>query len=255
MDPEDLNERLSRIQTQWTLVFQAHQGPLDATTSAFQKLLLRYYGAVYRYLLGILRDPGAAEELTQEFALRFLRGDFHRADPQRGRFRDFVKTAVRHLALDYWKQKDKQKEKGPRPLPEDESHFLAGPSAGSHFDREFTTNWREELLTHTWEALQDFQEKTGQLYHTVLRLKTEHPEMRSAQLVKNLRILLRKTLTEEAVRQLLHRARSKFADLLVEEVSHSLQTPDREELEQELIELNLLSYCQAALERWNPARE
>ena len=48
-----------------------------------------------------LRDPESAAELDQEFALRFIRGDFHRADPSRGRFRDFVKQALRNLMIDY----------------------------------------------------------------------------------------------------------------------------------------------------------
>ena len=93
--------------THWTTLFRAHQGESDADTGARQQLLLRYYGAVYRYLLGIVRDPAAAEDLTQEFAVRFLRGDFRRAAPERGRFRDFLKTAVRHLAMDHWRQKEK----------------------------------------------------------------------------------------------------------------------------------------------------
>jgi hypothetical protein len=47
-----------------------------------------YHRAVHRYLLGALRDEDAAEELFQEFALRFVRGDFRWADRGRGRFRD-----------------------------------------------------------------------------------------------------------------------------------------------------------------------
>src|SRR5438128_326991 len=98
MSASDLNQRLSQIQTQWTLMFHAHQGQGSAATAAGQ-LLLRYYRAVYRYLLGTVREPAVAEELAQEFAVRFLRGDFQRANPESGRFRDFLKTALRHLAV------------------------------------------------------------------------------------------------------------------------------------------------------------
>src|SRR3712207_7176976 len=49
----------------------------------------------------LFRSEAAAEELLQEFAVRFLRGDFRRADPQRGRFRDYVKTALIHLVIDH----------------------------------------------------------------------------------------------------------------------------------------------------------
>src|SRR5262245_63341462 len=87
MSQGDTESRLSRIETTWTLVFQAHQGQ-EPDALARQRLLLRYRGAIYRYLLGALRDPDAAEELAQEFAVRFLQGGFRRADPQQGRFRD-----------------------------------------------------------------------------------------------------------------------------------------------------------------------
>src|SRR5262245_58256297 len=93
---EDLNLRLSRIATLWAVVQKAHEADRDAATKAQALLCQRYAGAVYRYLLGALRDPHAAEELAQEFALRVVRGDFRRADPQRGRFRDFLRTSLVH---------------------------------------------------------------------------------------------------------------------------------------------------------------
>jgi hypothetical protein len=49
MSPEDVGNRLSRIQTVWTLVFRANRGKEDPAVAA-QQQLLRYRGAVYRYL-------------------------------------------------------------------------------------------------------------------------------------------------------------------------------------------------------------
>jgi RNA polymerase sigma-70 factor (ECF subfamily) len=60
---------------------------------------------------------------------------------------------------------------------------------------------------------------------------------------------LGKPLTAAGVRQLLHRARERFADLLLEEVAQSLAEPSPERLEQELLELGLLEYCRPALQR------
>ena len=51
------------------------------------------------------------------------------------------------------------------------------------------------------------------------------------------------------VRQTLKRARDKFTELLLEELSRSLDNPTRERLEEELTDLGLLSYCQGALEQ------
>jgi hypothetical protein len=51
------------------------------------------------------------------------------------------------------------------------------------------------------------------------------------------------------LRQILHRARDRFADLLLDEVVQTLGCSAEEGLEQELIELNLLVYCEGAVER------
>src|SRR5437763_1715956 len=107
MDSDGLNERLSRIKTRWTELLQAHGDEGNRAAETRRQLLLRYHGAVYRYLLGALRDADQAEELAQDFAVRFLRGDFKRADPQRGRFRDFLKTALRNLLKNHWKAQAK----------------------------------------------------------------------------------------------------------------------------------------------------
>ena len=60
--------------------------PENMDSPEAQKLLMEYYfGAVYRYLRVSVRDPEAAADLAQDFALRFVRGDFKKADPSRGR--------------------------------------------------------------------------------------------------------------------------------------------------------------------------
>src|SRR5262249_39699858 len=146
MDTQENQNRLSRIKTYWTKVLRAHQESGAEAQQAQRELLLRYYGAVYRYLLGTLRDPSAAEELTQDFAVRFLRGDFWRADPDKGRFRDFLKTALRHLAIKHWEKKKREKDKGPQPLPEDNSDVPDAFTAPVGDDRAFLTAWRDELL-------------------------------------------------------------------------------------------------------------
>jgi RNA polymerase sigma-70 factor (ECF subfamily) len=242
MNEGELSLRLSRIKTHWSALLQAHGAAGDAATAAQRELLLNYYGAVYRYLLAPLGDADVAEELTQEFAVRFLRGDFRRAAPERGRFRDFLKVSVRHLMLDHWRKKGR----GPADLPGDAA---APAAAGEDLDRPFLEKWREELLALAWKALREVQEQAGLPYYAALRLKTERPELRSGQLAEQLGAQLGKRLTEDGARQLLHRARQKFADLLVAEVARSLTEPTPEELEQELIDLELLVYCRSALQR------
>src|SRR5262249_52012933 len=49
VDPRQLDERLSHIATQWTVLYQAHAGAPEEAAAARQLLMQRYCGAVYRY--------------------------------------------------------------------------------------------------------------------------------------------------------------------------------------------------------------
>ncbi|MCI0459521.1 MAG: sigma-70 family RNA polymerase sigma factor [Gemmataceae bacterium] len=242
---QSLNERLSRIHTYWTMICQAHQGQGMEVVAARQQLLERYGKAVGRYLLGALRDREAAEELAQDFALRFAEGAFHRANPERGRFRDFVKGILFRMVADYHRRRKRQ----PQPLTAD-SADPASDYPPDDPDGQFAQSWREELLDRSWKALARLQEQTGQQFHTVLRFRAEHAGLRSAQMAEQLSAVLGKEVNAPWVRQTLHRARERFADFLIEEVAQTLEGPSGEELEQELIDLQLLDYCKPALERY-----
>jgi RNA polymerase sigma-70 factor (ECF subfamily) len=244
MKEESFNQRLSRISTLWSLVCRAHQGPASAANAARQQLLERYGGAVRRYLRKVLHDPDGADEVFQEFALRLLHGDLRGADPKRGRFRNFVKGTLFHLIADY----HKQFWRWPRPLPSGGAALAVNPQqAESH--REFLESWCDELLARAWAALAEVEAETGQPYYAVLRFRADHPETRSPQMARQLATQLGQPFTAAGVRQTLHRARVKFAHRLLDEVTHSLENPSAEQLEEELIELGLLDYCKPALER------
>jgi DNA-directed RNA polymerase specialized sigma24 family protein len=240
MGDTELSERLSRISTQWTMILQAHGGSADEPAKARNRLLLQYAGAVYRYLLGAVRDPDVAADLAQEFALRFVRGDFRRADRERGRFRDYVKTAVAHLVKDHYRAR----QSFPRPLSDVDEPFAATPP-GDDTETCFLDSWREELLERTWKALAD----DNPTYHAVLLLRVDEPDLSSPQMAERLSATLDRPLTADGVRKTLERAQKKFAELLVAEVAASLGPGHESQLASELRDLDLLKYCQSALER------
>ena len=116
-------------------------------------------------------------------------------------------------------------------------------------DREFLDRWREEILQRTWAGLADEEKGSKQPYHMVLRFRSKHPEMSSGKMAEALKEPLGRLLTDGGVRQILHRAREKFADLLIAEVRRSLVSPDDDSLREELSDLGLLPYCQSALSK------
>jgi len=245
VDRELPETKLSRIQTLWTVVAQAHQGPTVEVSAAQTKLLERYGKAVHRYLLGALRDADAAEELAQEFALRFLRGDLHGVDRDRGRFRDFVKGVLFHMIADYHRRRRRSLQALPLEVPEP-----ATTKAENDADQQFVESWRAELLDRAWKALGLHQEQAGQAFHTVLRFRAEHPDLNSPGMAEALADRLGRPVTPGWIRQVLLRAREVFVDLLLAEVARSLSFPTREALEDELIALDLRDYCKPGLDRF-----
>src|SRR5262245_59280398 len=224
MDPAPPRLHLSRISTPWTLVRRAHGSSGDCAADALRLLLQRYCGAAYRYLRGALRDEDAALELLQEFVLRFLRGDFRRADPASGRFRDYLRVALIHLVTDYHRERRAQ----PLPLPADIAPRDSPPDEGADSESAFLRSWPDELINRAWGALAEAKPT----YHAVLVFHAENPEMPSPRVAEQLTARLGKPFTAAHLRVTLQRAREKFAQLLLDEVAHSLEDPPEAELVQ-----------------------
>jgi DNA-directed RNA polymerase specialized sigma24 family protein len=245
MSTGDDPTRLNQIITLWTQVRRAHDDDGEAGRAARIALLERYRGAAHRYLLGVLRDPAAAEDLGQEFAYRFLHGDLRGVDPGRGRFRDYVKGVLFHLVADHH---HKQK-RAPRPLGDDLPEPAQECPLAAEREEAFRTSWRDELFSRTWVALQAEQDAGGPPYHAVLRFRVDHPDLPSHAMAGPLSETLGKPLTAAGVRKSLERARDRFADLLLDLIAQTLDPPTRDRLEDELAALDLLEHCKSALER------
>src|SRR5207244_2152583 len=144
-----------------------------------------------------------AAELAQDFAVRFLRGDFQRADPERGRFRNYLKTALVHMVTDYRRKQSAQ----PRPL-EGDTH--APDQVEADDDAVFLAGWRTELLERTWAALS----KKDPVQHAVLLLRVSEPEVQSPEMARRVGAALGQPVNAAAARKALQRAHGKFADLL-----------------------------------------
>src|SRR5262249_51169162 len=150
MDRIEVDRHLSEISTAWTALFRAQQGVDSQAGLARAEVLERYGPAIHRYLLGATRDPDGADELHPQFALNFLKRDFRHADPNRGRFRDYLKTSLNHL-VNQWRRGSRSRF---QPL-KDEVAVPVGESAAPVEDEDFVTIWREELIHRTWSALKE----------------------------------------------------------------------------------------------------
>jgi RNA polymerase sigma-70 factor (ECF subfamily) len=240
-DSSVAGRHLSQIETVWPILRSAHAGAPGEVNAAQETILLRYRPAVFRYLMACLGNLDQAEEIYQEFALRLVRGDFRNADPNRGRFRDLLKSSLYHLMIDHLRRKKKQ-ESCLEKLEIEPAVQLPIDS-----DRHFLDAWRADLLNRSWEGLAEEENRTSKPLYTVLHLRAEKPDHRSAQLAEELGLRFGKPLSPEWVRKWLLAARDKFADLLLAEVGASLRNPTLEIIEEELIDLGLFEYCRVAV--------
>lgn len=204
----------------------------------------RGVNAIRRYLLGALRDESLADEVYQEFALRFVKGDYASADPQRGRFRNFLKTILSRLVIEHFRKRKRSKS-----VPLGSAITEPATPIDDANEEEFTKVWRDELLRRAWDALAEAERTSGRPIHTVMDQRVTNPELSSAELAVRLTSKLERSITPSNLRVMLHRARDEFAHRLLDEVTHTLDQPVRSAIEEELIELRLLKYCQPALEK------
>jgi RNA polymerase sigma-70 factor, ECF subfamily len=68
----------------------------------FDKLYRENVNGVYASALAVLRDPGRAEDVTQEVFLRLWRNP-SRYDPSRGQLGPYLRLMARSRALDVWR--------------------------------------------------------------------------------------------------------------------------------------------------------
>lgn len=234
------SDHLSQIETLWSLV-RAAGDDRAAQSAAREALVRRYEGAVRAFLRTVARDVELAEELYQEFALRLVRGDFENAAPCRGRFRDYLKTSLRHMVTDH------RRRVGRRPVSEALSDVAEPAAAGD--DEEFDAAWRDELLARAWRQLEAREKAVGEPWFTTLRIRVKQPKLSSSELAEEVGRQCGRARSDAAIRKVLERSRKLFSDLLLAEVAEGLESPSRETVEQELIDVGLYDWCRAALDR------
>jgi RNA polymerase sigma factor (sigma-70 family) len=238
-------DRLSRIETQWTVLRQAHGPSDDETREALTAIVQCYGGAIRRYLRAALRDADAVDEVYQDFTLRLVRGELGTADPDRGRFRNFLKSILFRMVADHYRKSKR------RPAPQEiEAHQEPSiPDDQEARDQEFLESWRDELLDQTWLDLKEISEAEAKPYYQTLRLRVNSPDASYEELAPKMSELLQREITQSNAKQRVKRARDRFSKLLLARVAASIDSPEAQEIEQELADLRLLPYCRSALDK------
>jgi RNA polymerase sigma-70 factor (ECF subfamily) len=129
---------------------------------ALEQLARQYWQPIHAYLCAALRQTREdAEDLAQGFFTWTLERDFFaRADPTRGRFRAFLKVALRHYVVDLRRREQATRRGGAQPHqsltpdPEESPTTLVDPQAARP-EEVLDSCWRQELLRTALQRTQD----------------------------------------------------------------------------------------------------
>jgi len=218
---------LTELETSWTTIRTAHiAGPEGQ--AAMADLIGRYHDAVLRYLRLKLRDANLADEVLQEFWTKLLAHKLAGADCNKGRFRDYLRTVLHRLIIDHFRGRKLQT------LPPGD---LLDPSQP---DADYDRVWREAVLKRALTRLETYELKTPKnRYATVLALRRDNEGKSIDEIAAKLSAQIGANVTPESFRKTLQRARSKYFELLIQELRETIHPATDDDIEDEIQALGL----------------
>jgi RNA polymerase sigma factor (sigma-70 family) len=221
--------------THWSLIAAAGESASESAGAALAELCGLYWYPVYAFVRRRGRSVEDARDLTQDFFATLLdKGYLADADPERGRFRAFLLTAVaRFIAKERDKAQAQKRGGNLRRLSldfqEGERRYQLEPAHEWTAERIFLRRWALTLLERTLHVLRQEHAESGKLRlfeacKPCLTGDDAAPSMRS--------IAEELAMSEGAVKVAVHRLRQKYRELLRAEISQTVASPD--EIDDEL---------------------
>ena len=204
-------------ETRWSLVILA-KGDTPAARTALSELCEIYYAPVHG-LIKRWSKPDEARDLTHAFFAKILdQHSIDAADPELGRFRNFLFSSAKHFLYDAHAKATSQKRGGKSSHVPLEDIAVSDPNALSP-DTEFDRQWACALVDRCFSLLSDeLEEKGKKQTFEVLR-----PWLAgTAEYGTQPEAALQLGISETAVRVLIHRLRKRFREIVEFEVAQTL---------------------------------
>lgn len=210
--------------TNWSVVLEA-QGQSPAAQKALEKLCHTYWRPVYSFVRREGVRTEEAEDLTQSFfALLLERRNFDAVRKEKGRLRSYLLTSLKHFLISEHRRSVTMKRgKGQQPVPLEELAAVGRaelePADHLSADRIYERRWALTLMEQVLRRLRQEYAMAGnaQLFDLLKQLLADEVEVPS-----RAEIASRLGMTENAVRQALHRFRQRYQVLLRDEIAHTV---------------------------------
>ena len=218
------------LPTQWDLIAAAksHDKPLKEV--ALQQICRSYWPPIYKFIRADGYREVDAQDLTQEFFRHLFQVDFlsHLKD-QRGKFRSFLLTFLKHFLSDQRARASAQKRGGMMQFISIEEFAeearvelpLADPVTPEEV---FERRWALALSERAVEILRGeyYNAGKGGLFDL---LSAVHP----IENVNDTMLAQQLAMTPEALKTARHRMRRRYAELLSAAIANSVEPADRED--------------------------
>jgi RNA polymerase sigma factor (sigma-70 family) len=222
------------VTTRWSLILSgAGSGSRDREIhEALAELCRIYWRPIFLFIERRGYSPEDAEDLTQDFFVRILRGNWlQKADPARGRFRSLLLKSLKNFLNDAVDRRKSRKRGGDISFISWDSWIAEAPSQLS-LNCEARTSWSaERVFDATWAATmvqralrrlcEECERKGRRRVFDVLSpyLSAERNDLSYATLAMKLRV------AESFVKKLVYRMRQRYRVLLREEVRQTVADP------------------------------
>jgi RNA polymerase sigma factor (sigma-70 family) len=208
------------------------RGGADSSQAALERLCRGYWPPLYSFIRRRGHSEHEAQDLTQEFFSRFLAADsLQSVSPDKGRFRTFLLAAVKNFLASEWRDANRLKRGGGHEfISYDEFSTEEGghvePSSSVEPDLLFDMRWARALLAASVARLEKEMAREG-LESRCAALKP----FLQGDAGSYAEASAQTGLSEAAVTSAIFRMRRRYAQILREEVSQTVDSPEEVEAE------------------------
>jgi len=216
------------VTTHWSVVLAAKDKSSPDCAAALEALCRAYWYPLYAFVRRQGHPPCDAQDLTQEFFARLLAKDYLAAAArEKGRFRTFLRVALKRFLANEWDRARRLKRGGghtPRSLDSAtaEERYQAERGGGLPPDRLYERRWAMTLLEQALGRLRAEHTAAGKAAEFE-RLKAVLMAERGAIQYGVLAAAL--GLNEGAARVAVHRLRKRFRELFRAAVADTVSGP------------------------------
>ena len=223
--PPGLGQNDQFTTTHWSVVLAARQTDSPAASAALEQLCQIYWYPLYAFVRRQGSSPQDAEDLTQAFFERVLEKCYLADVAQsNGRFRDFLKAALKHFLADCRDRERAAKRGGGKTIIHldaltAEERYRLEPADALTPDTRFDRDWALTIVQNAVEGLRKqyaADGKTEVFEHMKSQLPGAVTSLPQAEIARRL------GKTEEAVKAEASRFRRRFRDLVRVEIHHTV---------------------------------